>query len=91
MSQLETLFEAGEPAWRLEIRIKAGGGPFDPAGFSIYMTNPKGGTEIMTVHGAPSAEHPVAQLAELLAEAVRTFEEMSGPSARREASRRRAR
>lgn len=68
--QLDSLFQDHEPCWRFEIRIKAGGGPFDPAGWSLMVQRPTGGLELMDVHATVSVEDWNEQ-ARVLVEAVR--------------------
>jgi hypothetical protein len=73
MEQLDTLFDTGDSAWRLEIRVKGGGGPFDPAGYSIVLTSGNGKIELMTVHKCESKEYPVNQIDSLLAQAYNAY------------------
>lgn len=70
MTQHETLFDIEQAAWRCEIRIKAGGGPFDPAGYSIQVLSPSGALVAMEVHKADSREGAIAHLEELALKAV---------------------
>jgi hypothetical protein len=34
-TQVPTLFDQGDAGWKLEILVKFGGGPFDPARWSV--------------------------------------------------------
>jgi hypothetical protein len=66
MTQHETLFDSGSTAWRLELRIKAGGGPFDPAGYSIQLVDHRGRLVINMVASYDSSPWPLDQLMVLL-------------------------
>lgn len=86
MTQYETLFDTGETAWRLELRVKSGGGPFDPAGYSIHLVNPTGALVAQLVHKAESSERPHRQMADLLAEACTELARLTAEFHRDEAS-----
>lgn len=86
MNQLETLFETGSPAWRVEIRIKAGGGPFDPAGFSIQVIDSAGQLIAMEVVKVSSAPRPAGQADELANKAVARLTELLASDLQRESS-----
>lgn len=70
MDQYETLFDAQDPGWRVELRLKAGGGPFDPAGYSIMVVAPDGSLKGMEVHRADSQERAIAHLESLAMSAL---------------------
>lgn len=70
MTQIETLFEeTDQRAWRLVIEVKAGGGPFDGAGFALRVVNPRGALVALEVIGAESSQWPMAQMFELIEKA----------------------
>lgn len=77
MDQLETLFDVAQPAWRIEIRVKVGGGPFDPAGYSVVVEKPSGGLLGMIVHKEASQERVWAQADTLLAMAAAALSEIT--------------
>lgn len=85
MDQYETLFEVGERAWRLELRFKVGGGPFDPAGYSIAVTRPSGALAAMEVHKAPSQARPMAHLEALMKHACERIPYLLADEIRQEA------
>jgi hypothetical protein len=67
--QVPTLFDQGDAGWKLEILVKFGGGPFDPAGWSVQLIRPDGGLHAAAVHSCSSTEHDAVQLVTLLASA----------------------
>ena len=70
MTQIESLFEdVDRAAWRVLIEIKAGGGPFDPAGFAIRAINPNGSLVAYVVESKEAAQYPMEQLFELVHQA----------------------
>jgi hypothetical protein len=73
VEQMESLFDTGDSAWRLEIRVKGGGGPFDPAGYSVVLTSGDGKIEMMTVRKEESREWAVNQVMDCLDAAVKAF------------------
>lgn len=87
MDQLETLFDPAEPSWRLEIRVKLGGGPFDPVGYSTMLVRPDGSLVGLEVHKEGTAERWVAQGAELLEAAVNAYHDMINTETRSELRR----
>jgi hypothetical protein len=91
MEQLETLFDVGGTAWRVEIRLKGGGGPFDPAGFSVMILDPQGQLVANYVRPDAASEWPMAQLVELLQFATRYIEDALLPQTVAEVKRRQAR
>lgn len=76
MAQHESLFDTEFPAWRLEIRVKFGGGPFDPAGFSVTVVDPRGALVGMVVHKDDTRERMMAQAYELLGAATEEFQRL---------------
>lgn len=77
MEQLETLFDTGSSAWRLDIAVKGGGGPFDPAGFSIRLINASDNLVAMEVTKVESEELPVTQVCRLLHLAAERLEALA--------------
>jgi hypothetical protein len=75
MEQHETLFETHCPAWRVEIRLKAGGGPFDPAGFSLQIITPGGGLHGLVVRKEETTDEPFRQLTNLAAQVMQALDE----------------
>jgi hypothetical protein len=73
VEQFESLFDTGDAAWRLEIRVKGGGGPFDPAGYSIQLISDTGRLELNLVHKCESQQYPINQLDALLAQAYNAY------------------
>jgi hypothetical protein len=66
MEQFETLFEVGASSWKIELRFKVGGGPFDPAGYSVQVLRPDGTVRAMVVHKEESESRPMAHLERLM-------------------------
>lgn len=65
-SEALQLFDPGDAAWRFEIKIKIGGGPFDPSGVSLQVIRPDGSLAYLGLVTEETSEYQAVQLGDLL-------------------------
>lgn len=66
MTTDSALFDVGQAGFRITIQVKVGGGPFDPAGWSVSMEGRTGELLALEVHPCEAKQDLAEHFTELL-------------------------